>query len=109
MKINKSRQIVEDALNHAGITIGGDNPWDIRVHNEEFFDRMIRDGELGVGESYMDGWWDSPALDQLFERVFRENVQQYFRDNWKATMHLLKARLRNLQKNERAYTVGKQH
>lgn len=109
MKINKSRQIVEDALNHAGITVGGNNPWDIQIYNEDLFDRVVRDGELGVGESYMDGWWDAGELDQFFDRVFRAELQQYFRDNWKAALHLLKARLLNLQKNHRAYQVGKQH
>jgi cyclopropane-fatty-acyl-phospholipid synthase len=109
MKINKSRQIVEDALNHAGITVGGNNPWDIQIYNEDLFDRVVRDGELGVGESYMDGWWDAGELDQFFDRVFRAELQQYFRDNWKAALHLLKARLLNLQKNDRAYQVGKQH
>jgi len=109
MKINKSRQIVEDALNHAGITVGGNNPWDIQIYNEDLFDRVVRDGELGVGESYMDGWWDAGELDQFFDRVFRADLQQYFRDNWKAALHLLKARLLNLQKNDRAYQVGKQH
>ncbi|MCF8110135.1 MAG: cyclopropane fatty acyl phospholipid synthase [Desulfobacteraceae bacterium] len=108
-KAGKSRQIVEGALNHAGIAIGGDKPWDIQVHNDEVFDRIVRDGEVGVGESYMDGWWDCPALDQFFDKVFRANLQQYFRDNWKATLHLLKAKLLNLQKNQRAYKVGKQH
>lgn len=105
----KSRQIVEGALNHAGITINGDKPWDVQVHNEEVFDRIVRDGELGVGESYMDGWWDCPALDQFFDKVFRATLQQYFRDNWKAALHLLKAKLLNLQKNHRAYKVGQQH
>ena len=109
MKTNKSRQIVEDALNYAGITINGDKPYDIQVHNEELYERVVRDGELGVGESYMDGWWDCPALDQFFDRVFRADLQQYFKDNWKATLHLLKAKLVNLQKNQRAYKVGQQH
>ncbi|MFP4193472.1 MAG: cyclopropane fatty acyl phospholipid synthase [Desulfobacterales bacterium] len=108
-KISKSREIVEGALNHAGITIGGDNPWDIQVNNEEVFDRIVRDGELGVGESYMEGWWDCQALDQFFDKVFRAKLQQYFKDNWKAALHLLKAKLLNLQKNQRAYKVGKQH
>lgn len=28
------------------------------IHNPEFYDRVVRDGSLGMGESYMEGWWD---------------------------------------------------
>ena len=109
MKISNSRQIVEEALNYAGITIDGDKPYDIQVHNEGLYDRVVRDGELGVGESYMEGWWDSPALDQFLDRVLRADLQKHFADNWKNAIYLLKAKLINLQKNERAYKVGRQH
>jgi cyclopropane-fatty-acyl-phospholipid synthase len=105
----KSAQIIHEALQYAGITIGGDKPWDITVHNEEVFDRLIRDGELGAGESYMDGWWDCQALDEFCNRVFRAKVQDHFKNNWINTLHVLKARLLNLQALSRSYTVGEQH
>ena len=106
---NKSRQIIEDILRHAGVTIGGSNPWDIQAHNEAVYDRVMRDGILGMGESYMDGWWDSPAMDQLVDRVFRAQLHTYFENNWKNTLHLLKARYLNLQSDHRAYEVGEEH
>ncbi len=109
VKNNKSGEIIQEALRHAGITINGDKPWDIQVHNEELYERVVRDGELGVGEAYMDGWWDCEALDQLIDRVLRANLPRYFSDNWKNTLHLLKARLLNLQKYKRAYEVGERH
>ncbi|MGM0453976.1 MAG: cyclopropane fatty acyl phospholipid synthase [Thermodesulfobacteriota bacterium] len=104
-----SREYIEEALNYAGITINGDKPYDITVHNEELFDRVIEEGDLAAGESYMDGWWDCPALDQFFDRVFRANLQEYFKGNWKFYLHTMRARLLNLQKNQRAYEVGEQH
>ena len=29
--------------------------------------RVLRDGTLGVGEAYIDGWWDCDALDQMID------------------------------------------
>ncbi len=53
------RTAAERILARAGVTINGANPWDIRVHDDRFFRRAFVEGELGVGEMYMDGWWDS--------------------------------------------------
>ena len=108
-KNGKPKQMIEEALQHAGVAINGDNPWDIQVYNEEVYDRVVQDGELGAGEAYMDGWWDCPALDQFIDRVLRANLPQYFKDNWTNTLHLLKARLLNPQKSSRAWEVGEQH
>ena len=53
--MDRHKKIVEDLLNYAGISINGSKPWDITVHDERFFRSIIQDGELGMGESYMDG------------------------------------------------------
>ena len=53
-------------LGQAQITIDGNKPWDITVHNDALYWRVFRYGSLGLGEAYMDGWWDSPSLDQFF-------------------------------------------
>lgn len=55
----------------ADIRIGGNRPWDITVHDRRFFRRLVYSGSIGAGESYMDGWWDSPRIDQLAERLLR--------------------------------------
>ena len=38
-----------------GIKINGSNPWDIKVINPNFYNRVKAQGSLGLGESYMDG------------------------------------------------------
>src|SRR5690349_16850719 len=58
-------------LAYADIRIDGDRPWDIRVHDPRFFRRVLLHGSLGLGESYMDGWWDVEALDDFFTRIQR--------------------------------------
>ena len=42
----------------AGIQINGGSPWDIQIHDERTAARVLAQGSMGLGESYMDGWWD---------------------------------------------------
>ena len=51
-----SKEAVQELLKKADITINGDRPWDIVVHNEQLYDRVLQQGSLGLGEAYMDGW-----------------------------------------------------
>ena len=57
-KPNHWLRIVQELLSQAGIVINGPEPWDIRVHDTRFFKRVLQQGSLGLGESYMEGWWD---------------------------------------------------
>lgn len=62
-------------LEGADIVPGGSRPWDIEVHDERLYRRALLGGSLGFGEAYMDGWFDAPAMDQLFERLFGGGVR----------------------------------
>ncbi|MEM9138795.1 MAG: cyclopropane-fatty-acyl-phospholipid synthase family protein [Pseudomonadota bacterium] len=37
------------------------------VRDPRLFTRMVREGEMGFAEAYMDGWWDSPDLQALLD------------------------------------------
>lgn len=65
----KYKKITEDILALAGVTINGNEPWDIKVHNNAFYERVITAGELEMGETYMAGWWDSESFDELIYRI----------------------------------------
>lgn len=65
------QRIASDLLDEAGIEINGSRPFDIQVHNQQFFKRVLQQGSMGLGESYMDGWWDCERLDIFFQRVLR--------------------------------------
>ena len=67
--------LVADLLAKADITIGGARPWDITVHDERFYKRAITGASMGLGESFMDGWWDCPALDQAIAHMMSANLQ----------------------------------
>jgi cyclopropane-fatty-acyl-phospholipid synthase len=65
------QQKIIKALDTIDVKINGSRPWDIQIHDKRWFKRMMDEPSLGLGESYMDGWWDCEALDQFFYRVCR--------------------------------------
>lgn len=102
------RPKVEKILSAAGISVGGNRPWDITVHNDDFYSRVMAKGSLGLGESYMDGWWDCESLDEFFHRLLRADIDSQVR-TWTDISDHIKSRLVNLQKGARAYQIGRRH
>ena len=45
----------------------------VEVLNDDLFARMIREGELAFGESFMDGWWTTPDLEALMDAALLNN------------------------------------
>lgn len=108
MSTDSLRERAQVLLNEAGICIDGEAPHDIRVHDPEFFARVFAHGSLGVGEAYMDGWWDCDDLDGFFHRVLNAHIDEHLKTIDTAIAHL-KARFINLQRGERAWEIGKVH
>ena len=67
--MSNPRIIIERLLAEADIAIDDPRPWDMKVHDGRFFSRVLTGGSLALGESYMDGWWDCPALDEMCTRA----------------------------------------
>jgi len=104
----RAAEVLHELLQRAGITIGGDAPWDIQIHDERTYVRALRDGTVGVGESYVEGWWDCQSIDQMFERVTRAQLDMVLRESWVLLANAVKARVLNLQAS-RPFEVGKRH
>ncbi|VEI61394.1 cyclopropane fatty acyl phospholipid synthase [Serratia rubidaea] len=101
--------IVEEMLAKAGITINGNQAFDIQVNNPQLFKRVLQEGSLGFGESYMDGWWECERLDMLFSRLLRAGVDERLPKNIADIARIAYARLFNRQSRKRAWQVGKEH
>lgn len=100
------QRIASDLLDEAGIEINGSRPFDIQVHNQQFFKRVLQQGSMGLGESYMDGWWDCERLDIFFQRVLRAGLENKLPQNINDIIKIAMARLRNLQtKNGRGLSA----
>jgi cyclopropane-fatty-acyl-phospholipid synthase len=109
MTRNKSETVLRELLRPAGIAVNGDRSFDIQVHNEDFYKRVLKDGALAMGESYMDGWWDCQTLDQVICRILLARLPDQVKVNGKPAWHILQSKIFNLQKVSRAFQVGKQH
>lgn len=101
--------LIRSTLQEADIFVGGHRPWDIRVHKTSFYARVLRQGSLGLGEAYMDGWWDCERLDQFFHRVLAHGVERRTTSLLQRALRLLPGLMFNLQSKRRAYIVGERH
>jgi len=108
MALNNFRYKVERLLSFADVKIDGDRPWDLQVHNEDLYARILAEGSLGLGESYMDGWWDCNRLDEFFNRILRAKLDERVKP-WSVLFGILKAKLFNFQKPSRAFQIGQHH
>lgn len=104
----KTAMAVAQLFSLAGIEIGGSRPWDLQVHDERFYKRLLTGGSLAAGESYMDGWWDAEALDELCTRVHQANLAAKA-GKWVRMWLALKGIVFNRQTKSRAAKVAKEH
>jgi cyclopropane-fatty-acyl-phospholipid synthase len=95
-------------LEAADIVVGGSRPWDIRVHDQRLWGRLLAYGSLGLGESYMDGWWDAEAIDQLIFRLLDIDVWTWLKPDLGLVVSALRGRLLNLQRLK-VSEVGRKH
>jgi len=105
---SSAKHFVSGRLEAIGIKINGPEPWAPQVHNDRLWARLLRDGTLGLGESYMDGWWDAEALDEFLYRLVSGNIQDAFPKDLAVMWSLAKGRLLNLQRL-RVTEVGEKH
>ena len=104
----KSKALIATLLETADVEIGGSRPWDLQVHDERLYDRIVSYGTLGFGEAYMDGWWDAQAIDQLIYRVLKHDLRAQMRVDLATIASVARSRLINLQRR-RAFEVGEKH
>ena len=105
----KNKDAVTQILSLAGIEIGGDSPWDITVYNDDFYNRVLAKGSLGLGESYMEEWWDCEQLDEFFYRILSEDLESRVKKSWDLLVNVIRARVSNLQSKKRAFQIGERH
>jgi len=99
---------IAELLSHAKVEINGNNPWDIQVKNPDLFKRVIGQGSLGLGEAYMEGWWDVEQLDEFFYRVLVARLQSKV-TTMRDKLFYVYAHLVNRQTGKKAFEVGEQH
>jgi len=105
----KPKELIETILQTADVKINGNRPWDIKVLDDRFYNRVIKQGTIGLGESYMDGWWECSALDEMIFKVLKFiDISFLYRNFW-ATWGVLKSKILNLQTKTRGEKVARRH
>ncbi|MDN7845974.1 cyclopropane fatty acyl phospholipid synthase [Burkholderia multivorans] len=110
---NKERRtsahiLVEGLLELADVKLNGARPWDIQLRTSGVPEAILAYGNLGLGESYMDGRWECDQLDELFSRVLMARLDEKVRMS-NLVLHTLRSRWTNRQTTRRAWQVGKAH
>jgi cyclopropane-fatty-acyl-phospholipid synthase len=62
-----AEQTVSGIFSAAGISVGET----LQVRDPRFFRRVLIEGSLGLGESYVDGWWECDSLDVVIAALLR--------------------------------------
>lgn len=107
--MSNSVNLIKELLSSAGITINGGNPWDIRINDDRLFTRVLSSKNLGLGEAYMEGWWDCRQLDEFFYRILKARLDGKIRAGYKIILGSLSAILFNMQSKKRSGIVAEQH
>jgi cyclopropane-fatty-acyl-phospholipid synthase len=102
------RSYISRLLEACDIRLDGTRPFDITIHNEKVFDRVLTAGTLGLGETYMDGFWDASALDQTIYKLLVNDIKSRMPLDLALVWSALRGKLLNLQRL-RAFEVGLKH
>ncbi len=109
MAEEKFRNIVQEILDPAAVVLNGGKPWDLRIKDERFYRRVLSDGSLGLGESYMDGWWECDDLAELFRRLIPSQPEAKLKKNWKMLLYILQTAVINPGRKSKAWEIGEKH
>lgn len=83
---------------------------EIVVHDDDIFARLIREGDLGFSEAYLEGGWSTPDLQAFMDLIHSDNYEVYDgfpRMFWvrlyERLRHLLRANTRRQARRNIAY------
>ena len=109
---SRSRRRIEALLDEAGVRVDGGRDWDLQVHDDRLYARLLAQGSLGLGESYMDGWWDARSLDGFLARLIDARLDERVHalaevgDALLARLSNRQSRTRDARRSARARTPG---
>lgn len=103
------KEIIQNLLGRAGVALNGMAPWDVHVSDERFYKRVLSQGSLGLGESYMDNWWDVQALDQFIYKVLKADLSHALRPSVHTALLYLRSTLFNMQSRTGSRVVVDTH
>ena len=105
----RAEALVREIFASAGVGVEGKAPGDILVKNPAFYGRLLREASIGLGESYMDEWWECEQLDLFIEKLLRADIKRKIEGSWRLRLLTLQAYVTNMQSRARARQVAEKH
>lgn len=105
----RARDLAMSLLEAAGIPVNSSEQWSLHVHDERLWDRAIAEQQLGLGEAYMDGWWDSDRVDMLLTKILDFDVQSHLKLRPKLAITAAKSWMLNRQTKDKAKDNAQHH
>ena len=50
---------------------------EVKINNPDVFARLVREGDLGFCDAYLDGWWTTPDLQAFMDFIHADNDDMY--------------------------------
>lgn len=100
---------LEEELQKIDIIVNGKRPWDIQIHDKRAFNRIIADGSLGLGETYMEGWWSCQAVDVFIYKLLYFKFNERIKSNIKLMLYYAVSKFLNKQTKKRSKKVVDLH
>jgi len=105
----RARDLALGLLDAAGIPVNSSELWSLHVHDERLWDRAIAEQQLGLGEAYMDGWWDCERVDMLLTKLLDFDVQRHLKLRPKLVVTAAKSWMLNRQTKAKAQNNAQHH
>ncbi len=111
--MNPLKSLAREVLSRCDVQLNGSRAWDIQVKDERFYSRALLQGSLGLGEAYLEGWWDCADLEELIYRLITSGLEKKAKQlpgfvafDWLTTLVNQQTRPKSLRVAERHYNLG---
>lgn len=105
----KARDLGMRLLDAAGIPINSSEPWSLHVKDDRLWDRAVAEQQLGLGEAFMDGWWECERVDMFLTKLLDYDIQKQLRPSPKLLATAAKSWAINRQTKSKAKNNAQHH
>ncbi len=109
LRESRVKKLVTDFFYESEVQINGDKAWDLQVRDDRFYERVFCSKSLGLGEAYMDGWWECHAIDEMISRILKIKYQKVFKNNLRFLPNYLLSLIFNFQTKKKSKVVAEKH
>lgn len=108
---SSAERFVRSWLMSSDIRVNGIRHWDIKVNDKRVYEEVIGHRDIGIGDTYMAGYWDCESIDQLVEIASRTRLLNKIPVNKDLIFSVLKEKAKIFKpgRSSRALEVGERH